>query len=655
MKKFLSLFYLCILLLLGGCTNDDETIQKEEEPILEDVEWAYIEEDALGGWSDGFCSENCYALIKNDTLDRTDLIYINSFKKGNDGIVIKVDLEGKFYTIISNKKTYTICREGNKGYFSEINKEGKFENTVTFTWDKASTSRVGYLPDYTDVEAVRVENLKIVKEAVGYIDFSLGLSQEFIDRGFLSTVAGELLTLGVASKLKLLTRSKLLQKLKLNGHDEDVLDETLDNAEGVVESALGFFINGLMGNIGTEIERVYRKQDITGNTVYYVDVRITGINSVPTTWKDFLLRNYENDIYCTVVAGNGYDYWNVFPSYYNCQSMSGEFFIPRGSNTIYKTFTIIGMPGYGTIKFRPLVISSKERASEVNALFPRGQFIEYGSPFIYENKYSSIYWCETTSVHYESNKIQFKGYVEVNNYCDDGEQWGIYYIGDNGTPMHFQPHNSNLKTSLIQFTVPIDDLHLNYTNWEATFSKELGVYHINEEGLCSYYGELENFDFVYDTPPSIKFTNARILGTREENNENGSRAAPGPGGDEDEDDDEDEEEDDDDDEDDDDKKSYITSFTQTFDIKGSLWISRINYVKDEGSPTFEAEAGQPMTDKSYTTKGTISYKAKTPNLSAITRYSITLRNGKSIELGNGCYYNRLYWSGENKITDVDWR
>lgn len=634
-----------MLILLGGCKDDDEDVLQKEETILEDVEWSYVEggEEALDGWSEGVCSENCYVLIKTDTLDKTNLVYINSFKKGNDGIIMKIDEEARFYTIKSNNKTYGFYKDGNKVYVSEIDKNGTFINNTSFTQTENSISKSRAFSGYTDAEIARVEKLKAVKEGLGYFQFGLGLAQDFVDRGFWSTVSGELLTLGVSSKLKLLTRSKLVEKFKLNQHDEDCLEEFIDQAEGIMEDTQKNIITGLMGNIQTEIERVYKKQDITGNTVYYVDVRITGINSVPTTWKDFLLRNHENDIYCTVVAGDGFTYWNVYPSYYNCQSMSGEFFIPRGGNTIYKTFTIMGMPGYGTIKFRPLVISSKERASEVNAFFPRGQFIEYGTPFEYENHYSSIYWCETTSVYYEADKVQFKGYVEVNVDCEDGEQWGIFYIGDNGTPMHFQPHYSSLKTSLVQFTPSVNELSLDYTSWKATYSKELGVYHVNEKGFYSY-GELKKFEFVYDTPPSIRFTNARILGTRENKINNDSRAvAPNPG-------DEEEEE-----KKEEDGKEYITSFTQTFDVKGSLWISSINYVKDSGTPSFEAQSGVPMKDKSYTTKGTITYKEKIPNLSSVTRYSITLRNGSQMQMNGRYYLNRLYWSGEDKITNVNWK
>ena len=652
MKKCIYLFGFCILLLLNACQEDDEVIQKEEEllPTLEDVEWSYIEEDALSGWDVGFCAEKSYVLVKTDTLDKASIIYVNSFKKGYDGIIVTVDSEERFYTIISNNKTYGLYREGNKVFISEIDEEGNFVNNSSFSYVDDLNDNSRAFSGYTDAEAVRIEKLKKAKEVVGYIDFSLGLAQEFVDRGFWSTVSGELLTLGVSSKLKLLTRSKLVDKLKLNQHDEDCLEEYIDHVEGIVEDTHGNIISGLMGNIGTEIERVYKKRDITGNSIYYVDVRITGINSVPTTWKDFLLRDHENDIYCAVVAGDGFTYWNVYPSYYNCQSMSAEFFIPRNCGSVCKTFAMQGGPSYGTIKFRPLVISSKERASEVNVFFPRGQFIEYGTPWVYENKYGSIYWCETTSVYYESDKVQFKGYVEVNSNCEDDERWGIYYINDNGLPMHFELHNSNVKRSLVQFTQPVDKLLLDYDKWIATYAEELGVYRVDEDGTYSY-DEMEKFEFVYDIEPNIKFTYADIIGTREVKSESASRAAPGPGGEGDGDDDDDE----DDDEDDSDKKEYVTEFIQYFDIKGSLWIKQIDYVKDEGTPTFETQSGQPMKDKSYTTKGTIKYNAKMPNISAITRYSITLRNGRQVQLGEGCYSNKLYWSGENKITNVDWR
>ena len=123
-----------MLLLLGGCKDDDEDVLQKEETILEDVEWSYIEEgeESLDGWSEGVCSENCYVLIKTDTLDKTKLVYINSFRRGNDGIIMKIDEEARFYTIISNNKTYGFYKDGNKVYVSEIDKDGTFINNSSF-------------------------------------------------------------------------------------------------------------------------------------------------------------------------------------------------------------------------------------------------------------------------------------------------------------------------------------------------------------------------------------------------------------------------------------------------------------------------------------------------------------------------------------------
>ena len=644
-KFYYQAAYFIFLLFICSCQRDEQVINNDDEADNTNVEWYHIAEEDLYGWDQGFCAEQCYALIKTDTLDKTSIIYINSFENDKSGIIVSLDANSQFYTFIAGDKKTLLCREGNKLYITKMDNEGNFISNSSFNYTEFQSVASRVLPDYTGAEAARVEKLGMIKETLGYLAFGMELAQDMVDRGFWSTIGREMLTLGISSKTKLIIKSKLALKYGLNDHDLDVLGEFLDQAEGVVEDTRNGVIRNLLGNIDTEIEKVYKKRSITGDPVFYVDVRISGINSVPSTWKDFLLRDHINEISCMVVAGAKTVYNDVFPSYYNCQSMSHEFMITRGTNSMRITFPIMGLSDYLVLKFRPLVLSSKERSQDVGAFFQRGEFIRYGTPAIYENKYAYIESCKTKSVNYESNKVQFHGFVDVTNYCEDDEQWGIYYINENGQPIHFEPKHTNLRNSEVYFSATLDELSYDYEKWEATYTEGLGVYYIDGNGNYSY-GELKDFDFVYDVRPTIEFLSAEILGTRKVNDaksRNVMLAAPG-GGDENDEDDEEEKCD-----------EYITEFIQIFKVEGSLWIDHLDYVKDEGKPNFESESGKLVRDGTYKTRGSISYNSKLPNVSAITRYAITLRDGTTIDKKYGSYVNRLYWSGEEKITNVEWK
>lgn len=642
MKKFFYWLSLSLFFLLGGCKNDDTPIQQEESlPTLEEMEIAYIAEESLNGWDAGISFKGGYCVGKRDTIDGTSTLHFNFPNSDADnGITMVFNKEGNIMNIIYANNFFIVNDDNNYTHYTQMDDEGKIIGSYKYNSRLKDDKDSRGLADLGD-QLIKMTSKEFMKCCIDGAGYGLDLrdilnnntSQSVVDgnyRAFLLfsgfAVAGLAAAAGGAS-LPVLA-AIIIADLAV----DKILDARYESARA-----------NLYGD--TEVSIINVSKDDSYN--YTVVLEITNANTIPSKYYEwFGLKEYDNTVECGVVASKTHI---SLPSVYNHEAITNVLLHPNISRrritvTLPKNY-------YQTITFRPFLITEREYENKDKYLaYSRGKYVRYGNAYTYNNtNQSAIISCETISAYYESDKVQFKGYVEPFVHCKENEKWGVYFRTQNGSFGHFEAQGINLTRSLVQFTPSINDLNLDFFRWEATYITDLGIYHVDNKGNYTY-GEMKKCRFVYDTPPSIKFTNARILGTREENNENGSRAAPGPGGDGDEDEDEDEDEDDDDD----DKKSYITSFTQTFDVKGSLWINRINYVKDEGSPTFESEAGQPMADKSYTTKGTISYKAKTPNLSAITRYSITLRNGNQLQMGVGYYKNRLYWSGENKITDVDW-
>ena len=701
MKKFLTLFYLCILLLLGGCTNDDEIIQqeKDQQPTIEEIECAYIAEESLNGWDAGFSYKGGYCVGKRDTIDGTSTLHIN-YPGGDtdDGMTMVFDVEDKLVNIFFRKNVFHIYKEDELIYVNQMDAEGNLKNTLTY-----------------EVEITEKGTETNSRTVVG--------------------TTTKLTSKTVSKYLKEVANNLKIKKGNLNGTDKlSILDAVKDlsqtdqTVEGIYDGNrfdvalnVAFFAAGLLvvgsstitlpivaGMIVVELgvdaakDKYYEKvkNDIYAsaeimimnvsnddNDNYMVTVDISGISSIPSIYKEGFLK-YDNTVYCGVVAYP--DRNKGLPSYYNNDGIILSP-TPVSLSTNRRTFTISVAHNPSKVIFRPFLITEREQQTGDWAM-GRGKYIKYGEAFRYDSNSSRIYSYKQTAADYESDVIVFNADVEVFNHSGNNEQWGLYINLDNGLKGRFpsQYGNETLGLTSVKFTVPIDDenLELDYNNYKATYKKNIGVYHMDEAGNYTY-GEMKECEFIYNTSPSIKFMQVEIISTEEQVNKsrnsghghgNGSNAGggiagnegeggsnpgggideneggsnPGGGIDENEGDNSNNEETNNDSDENKDK-NYVTKFTQTFELKGSLWIKHIDYIKDEGSPIFESQSGQPTKDNVYTTTGTIKYSSKASNLSAITRYSITLRDGRELNLGERCYYNRLYWSGENKITNVNWR
>lgn len=648
MKKCFYLLGFCMLLFLGACQEDDEVIQKEEQlPTLEEMDVALIAEESLNGWDAGFTLKSGYCVGKRDTIDGTSTLHFNYFKnEAVNGMTVVFDENDEILNIIIGEDFYFVHKEGEYIYLTQVDNKGQFQNQKKLLSPNKSVSK-----SRSGIMKLTKEGIETLIQKMIYdigeegwdkigkskdVIFSPDDSQSIVDGNYWS--AAVLLALAgvglAASGGGALVAAGLVVVPMLV---DEVKDFWYESAR-----------NNLYGSASVSIINVSENK----SNNYTVVLELTNTNSIPSKYYEwFKLVEYDNTVELGVVAG---EKRITLPSYYHHEAITTTLLYPNISR---RTITVTLPNKYRSeTVFRPFLISDREYENKDHFMaVSRGKYIRYGDSYVYkENNYSSIIGCETTSANYEANKVQIKGYVNIFNDCKKDERWGVYFRTKNGDFGYFDTHNANLERSLIQFTPSVDELELDFSKWKVVYKKELGVYHIDEKGNYTY-GEMKECEFVYyDEKPNIKFTHAEIIGTREEKNESGSRAAPGPGGDDDGDDDDDD--DDDDDNDDDDKKTFITEFTQTFDVKGSLWIDRLDYVKDEGAPKFEVESGRPLKDGTYTKKGTIKYTAKMPNVSAITRYSITLKDGRQVSysVSGGYYFNRLYWSGENKITDVDW-
>lgn len=655
-----------MLLLLGACQEEEEVVQKEEVqlPTLEEMEVALIAEESLNGWDAGFNYKGGYCVGKRDTINGTSTLYINYHGgEAKEGMTLIFNEYDELVNIFFNEYYYSLQEVDGYIILNQMDSDGNFiasrnwetektgtrnvagavSNVAKLSW-KAIASCLKKVQDkkvfnfrstkYMNKEEINIEKMKY-EIGGGFIDMIQipGDTQESAINKLDLALLGTFTIAGLAATASLPVTATLV-----------IGSAVIDISQNV------YYYNAkkdIYGSANVSIINV--SNDNSGNYILTVD--ISGINSIPPKYKEFLI-NYDNTVYCGVVANSSNEL--APPSYYCCQGIASNS-VPVTPSTSRRIYTMRGITGDpNDIIFRPYLITEREYKTGTWSM-GRGKYIKYGESVRYKKNSSSIYRNNTTAAEYETGTIVFKGDVEIFNWCSKEEQWGLYINLDNGLKGRFPIQNQNTSITSVQFTVPIDDdnLYLNYDKWTATYKKEIGVYHINEKGEYTY-GAMDECEFVYYEKPNIKFTYAEIIGTREEKNENGSRAVPNPDDEWKDDDDGDDDDGDDDDGDDDDKKTFITEFTQTFDVKGSLWIDRLDYVKDEGAPKFEVESGRPLKDGTYTKKGTIKYTAKMPNLSAITRYSITLKDGSQASYLGGYYSNRLYWSGENKITDVDW-
>ena len=116
-----------MLLLLGGCKDDDAPTQQEEPlPTLEEMEIAYIAEESLNGWDAGISFKGGYCVGKRDTIDGTSTLHFNFPNSDADnGITMVFNKEGNIMNIIYANNFFIVNDDNNYTHYTQMDDEGK--------------------------------------------------------------------------------------------------------------------------------------------------------------------------------------------------------------------------------------------------------------------------------------------------------------------------------------------------------------------------------------------------------------------------------------------------------------------------------------------------------------------------------------------------
>ena len=618
--KYILFIAISITTLLTSCEKHDES-----DPIEKIYsEWKYISNESLDGWTGGICNDICYIVENVDTVSQLNYIYLNLFDAGPEkGLAFTIDQENKVSSFFFQNKQYRVYQIESTLYIAELDESGNTVNTIGYALDTSvDTNSKVCTKSGIDEFSETLELFEGAKETIETITGIPEMAQNVIDRGVLNAIRDEVLNISLLKEIKQL--EKPLEKI-------DALEEALEIARENEQT-------NMFGSIGISIVNVVKQ---SANS-FVVTVRLTNIVSAPYIWYDFKFQSHYNNLYCGVVGGNKYTYYYVWPSYYNCMYPSATRAVSRGSNSCEMSFLISVNQTYGTIRFRPYIISEREFDGYI--AYPKGEFIRYGNGVEYQFNNSSIDYCRTVSATYvpSSDEVRFQGAVNVFQYCEKNTEWGIYMM-KNGQRQLFPSKSSALQSSIIDFTAPASEMTLYYNSFTAEYAAQLGVYHKYPDGTISY-GDITNCVFTYESYPKIKFTSASITGTREYKRESSPSLFGANPGDDEEDDEEEEEED---------VYDYITAFSQSFEIEGAFWIQAVHY-SSEGTPSFISPSYSVTKDGSFRTKGEIHYNSNMTNLNSTSYYQLELRDGSILPIHYSSYVNQLRWSGDEKITNVDW-
>lgn len=629
MKNYISIFCgLCVIglssLLFLSCNKTEDKLGDGKKTISE---WYYIDEASLGEWSAGVCNDKCYMAEYIGYEGGNHYVYANLFDAANNaGVTFTIDADNKVSAMLYDEYTFRIYYEDEILYLTEVDENGDNVNTVACPLPKSiSTSKSCMIRTKADDDGITC----VMESLPDYLDiFQAGMTaQNVIDRGLFNAIRDEVSILSVLKKYKRL--EKVLEK------SDDIDDRIGEIREWEQER--------ILGNASVSIGSIVKQ----GNGAFSVTVRASGLNTVPSIWYDYTLNSHSNRLYFGVVAGDKTVYRSVWPSYYTCQYQSSLQSLPLGGGSFTYSFHMSGITNNETIRFRPYIISDRELDGYI--VHPKGEYLAYGEGQEYAQNTAFIENCKTISSKYNNGQdnVEFQCGIDVMQFCGNGEQWGIYMIDKNGQRKMFPAHNANAKSAVVEFSVPVDEMTLNYSDYSAIHSARFGVFILYKDGTFSY-SDATSYNLSYSERPSIEFTSATILGTRSNKAKSSGKSMYNSQlYDSDNGDDEEEEEEEDEDAD------YVTEFEQTFVINGAMWISAINYTST-GTPRFSVQSASISQNGTYRTRGLILYDSKMISLSATSYYSLVLRNGSTVPAHYGCYINKLYWSGEEEITNVDW-
>lgn len=605
--------------------NEIEEPQEEPEVI---PEWFVMDESSLCGWTNGIFNQNCFVLGK--TAEDIGYIYMSLFSANEDeGVIMMRDTEGNISSVIIGDRTWKVSESESTILLSEFDEDGVCLNTISFVPDSDAT-KAGIMTKAEDSHDNFLECIEEGKELLEKISGIQDMAQNVVDRGLVNAIRDEIVQAGALKKYKKFEKLNDVQKKKV----EDLLDHIDSEVEDFRENeSLNMF-----GHIGIEILDVYTQ----GADSYIVNARVYNINTAPSYWFDYKLECHPNELFCGVVAGDKTIYYNIWPSYYTCMYQSAMKSVPQGANSHNMSFLMSGINTTGTtVRFRPYIISGRELDGYI--AYPKGEFVIYGNGVEYVDNYAYIDNCRTISAEYDgsADAVRFQASVNVTHYCENGEKWGIFMMKD-GSRQMFPAKSPSLRTDIVDVTFPVNEMSLNYNAYSASCQVSFGVYNLHKDGSYSY-SELEPFELNYTERPTIEFTSASIIGTRStERNPRMALMSSNP-------DDEEEEEEEEEEE----GYDYVTAFEQSFTITGALWLNAVHYAS-HGTPTFSASSYSVTKDGNFRTSGKIYYDSDMVSLDSESYYSLELRNGSIIPEYYGSYVNKLHWSGDEEITNVQW-
>ncbi len=241
--------------------------------------------------------------------------------------------------------------------------------------------------------------------------------------------------------------------------------------------------------------------------IYSVTVDFDNQENIPPFIRDDYGNVINNHTYCGIVVGK-----EKSASFYDyeqrtlCQSVEGEPLI----------FTLEPLEAGVIYTLTPFLISGRDLQKVNSGIHIDPQLIRYGTSDYIEdfNAKISDFSIEQNSDYSQSEGLLVKSSLTVSLPPTlEIDSWGVEItVGKVSEILYADNVNQLKKTFQSSFQVYRNMMNLDYDSYQATIPVSARVF-IQHKGNAFYsYGESVQKMFVYDRKPSIRFSNARMVG-----------------------------------------------------------------------------------------------------------------------------------------------
>ena len=518
MRKIYSLIWAMLLVLILTNCHTDDGIEN-----LSSTNLVLIDDENLNDWDFGLTNGKQFIVYKTNTDGTTTACVSNySYSKfsfildieNNTNKVVGFGTSEKYYPIKESDDEYLLYQwlDDNLEFFS-VPKQNISEQSVRSNLQSRNLMGVG---SFIVTSYIALKNLYKLG-----VDLHEGRWGDFLeDLGLVATDSAKGNLSG--GPFVALTNERVKQlKAEIDNHN----------------------IKHLYGDATIRITGINQQNDGT----YLVHTEIDGISSIRDKIEILVsTETFKNHVYAGVLCRESYP---AFINYYTYKSNEAQ--ISDGSTSTKKMSFSLPKLDKGQYYIRPYL-----RSSINNIISSTGNsYIKYGEQQEVQIIGGRINKFEQNDARsFGGSYVTFVAYANVEIDSNDGlEDWGIYYIED-GIYKYFSASFPTAKINediRIEMTVLKDDFdQFNSESFIASKAIKLGVFkkRKNPTGLYDYqyydYGEMGEYQLIYDQKPSMVFTSASV-----DNTEILAQDEHG--------------------------KVYQSSFNYTYTIKGSLWFDSV--------------------------------------------------------------------------------